>query len=719
MGTSAFWGADIYVNGLGDNDEPHITALADGRFVVAWVDNDAQEVRAQILNADGSLRGSQFTLNTTSVGEQQFPNITALADGRFVAVWTDQRAYLDNSENADIWGQLFSVDGNKIGTEFQVNDGISIPSAHALVQPGITTLSDGGFAITWRDHQPPENEDYVEMWLARYDSNGVRVGPVASLGQTQAYQTAKPVIQGLDDGSSVILWTEGTVTNAVKLAGRIIDADGSKIVDLIIGDIRPDSENTVQIDPQIAKLEDGGFVVTWKLDEGSTPVHEYGIWARVFNSDGSQRTTAFEITPPAGVEIDPVVTALKDGRFMVTWADFGQLDNGAPGYKVKSQAYKADGTADGSAITIHAPDGWNNGRMPSITTLEDGRVAVSWWHDGEPTIRVKIIDPREAGIELSSRTLTAQKLALSNDWIGTGFGDVFDAGGGNDLIEGGGGADGIAGGDGFDTVTFAHAASGVVASMQGGTGGDAAGDVYSSIERLIGSRHNDTFYGNGSAVLQGSGGNDTYHVIGRDQVVETAGGGYDKVVVTGTSYQLDVGAEVEEVLFANVSSRKSYSLTGSSAANTLKGNVGKDTLKGLDGNDKLYGGSGDDKLHGGSGNDLLSGSKGKDSFVFDTKLGTSTTDRKVNFDTIADFSAKDDTIRLENKIFTKLKKTGTLKKDFFATGTKASDKNDYVVYNKKTGVLSYDADGSGKGKAIEFAQVKKGLALSHLDIFVI
>ena len=133
----------------------------------------------------------------------------------------------------------------------------------------------------------------------------------------------------------------------------------------------------------------------------------------------------------------------------------------------------------------------------------------------------------------------------------------------------------------------------------------------------------------------------------------------------------------------------------------------------------LYGGSGDDKLHGGAGNDLLSGSKGKDSFVFDAKLGTSTTDRKVNFDTISDFSVKDDTIQLENKIFTKLKKTGTLKKDLFVTGTKANDKDDYIVYNKKAGVLSYDADGSGKGKAIEFAQVKKGLALSHLDIFVI
>ncbi len=45
--------------------------------------------------------------------------------------------------------------------------------------------------------------------------------------------------------------------------------------------------------------------------------------------------------------------------------------------------------------------------------------------------------------------------------------------------------------------------------------------------------------------------------------------------------------------------------------------------------------------------------------------------------------------------------------------------NDDIVYNKRTGILSYDADGSGKGRAVEFAQVKKGLALTHNDVFVV
>jgi Ca2+-binding RTX toxin-like protein len=115
---------------------------------------------------------------------------------------------------------------------------------------------------------------------------------------------------------------------------------------------------------------------------------------------------------------------------------------------------------------------------------------------------------------------------------------------------------------------------------------------------------------------------------------------------------------------------------------------------------------------------------GGDTFVFSAKLGTSKTDRKVNFDTLTDFKVREDKIWLDNAVFKKLGKgleasPGKLKKDYFYSGTKARDKNDYLVYNKKTGVLFYDADGSGKGAAVEFAIVKKGPSLSYKDFFII
>lgn len=177
-------------------------------------------------------------------------------------------------------------------------------------------------------------------------------------------------------------------------------------------------------------------------------------------------------------------------------------------------------------------------------------------------------------------------------------------------------------------------------------------------------------------------------------------------------------------------------------SDTIEGLAGHDRLGGAGGNDKVYGGTGNDRVYGGAGkdwmhggagndrlyggldNDTLYGSSGSDRFVFDTKLGTSKTDRKVNFDTIRDFSVKYDSLWLDNAIFKKLgkgtpTKPGKLNEEFLTIGSKALEKDDYLVYNKKTGILSYDADGSGSKAAVEFAQLKKGLALTFRDFFII
>ena len=133
----------------------------------------------------------------------------------------------------------------------------------------------------------------------------------------------------------------------------------------------------------------------------------------------------------------------------------------------------------------------------------------------------------------------------------------------------------------------------------------------------------------------------------------------------------------------------SQTLAGGDFNDVLSGLGGDDALWGHFGKDKLKGGDGDDTLRGGFGNDVLKGGADDDSFVFSTELN-----EKKNVDKIADFSHKHDTILLDNAIFTKLKVEGELKAKFFEIGKEADDKNDYILYDRETGALSYDADGS-------------------------
>lgn len=154
------------------------------------------------------------------------------------------------------------------------------------------------------------------------------------------------------------------------------------------------------------------------------------------------------------------------------------------------------------------------------------------------------------------------------------------------------------------------------------------------------------------------------------------------------------------------------------------GGSGTDTISEIENltesnyNDILTVNSGVNVIDGGLGSDTLTGGSGEDTFVFSAVLSTST-----NKDTIIDFSAIDDTIYLENAIFTKLTATGALNSSFFAanaTGT-AVDADDYILYNTTTGILSYDADGNGAGTAIEFALLGTNThpTITNVDFIVI
>jgi Ca2+-binding RTX toxin-like protein len=198
------------------------------------------------------------------------------------------------------------------------------------------------------------------------------------------------------------------------------------------------------------------------------------------------------------------------------------------------------------------------------------------------------------------------------------------------------------------------------------------------------------------------------------------------VVVRATD---KAGKFVEKTFALKVTNWGTESTKGTTAADvvyggggrdTLSGNAGDDTLKGGSNVDTLAGGTGNDRLYGGLGKDVLSGNTGKDAFVFDTKLSKST-----NVDTLKDYNVRDDSVWLENKIFTKVGRAGSEKKpvklssDAFHVGKAAADAQDRIVYDKATGALFYDRDGSGVAAAVQFATLKKGLGLTHHDFFVI
>ena len=274
--------------------------------------------------------------------------------------------------------------------------------------------------------------------------------------------------------------------------------------------------------------------------------------------------------------------------------------------------------------------------------------------------------------------------------------DALTGNAGSNIITGGLGHDTLDGGAGTDTASYDTAFGGVTVNL--GVAGaqntvNAGTDTLSNFENLKGSIHNDTLTGNAASnTIIGDQGND---VLNGDAGVDTASYETAKVGVT-------------------------VSLAIAGAQNTI--GAGTDTLSNFENlrggnfNDTLTGNTGANSLFGGLGNDTMTGNSGVDSFVFNTALNATT-----NKDTITDFSPVDDTLVLENAIFTQFVATGAIPAGTFVAnaGGVAGDANDFLLYDTNTGKLFYDADGNGAGAKVEFVTLLGIPALTAADFAII
>jgi Ca2+-binding RTX toxin-like protein len=214
---------------------------------------------------------------------------------------------------------------------------------------------------------------------------------------------------------------------------------------------------------------------------------------------------------------------------------------------------------------------------------------------------------------------------------------------GSDSLEGGIGADLIDGGEGIDEATFRTAQAGVIVSLaSGGTAGDAAGDIYISIEDLWGSNHDDFLEGNdqansiwgldGANVIRGLGGNDSlaggnegdtfYGGAGADEI--NGAGGFDYARYDDAPSGVTVGFGTGTGYAAGDRLLSIEGIVGSAFADSLGGSGAADDLQGGAGDDLLQGRVGDDTLDGGEGSDraVFTGTRSQYFVSFDAATDT-------------------------------------------------------------------------------------------------
>jgi len=343
-----------------------------------------------------------------------------------------------------------------------------------------------------------------------------------------------------------------------------------------------------------------------------------------------------------------------------------------------------------------------------------GDVVIELNGGGTDTVRASI-SFNLAGQFIENLTLTG---SADIDATGNGLTNLLIGNSGNNVLDGRGGADTMVGDIGDDSYYVDDAGDKVTEIADQGTDTVFASVSYdlsgSFVENLMllssqnlnatgnglanhlqgNSGNNIIDGGSGADTMLGGTGNDTYHVdnVG-DIVTEFADQGID-TVISSVAFTL-AGTHIEALTLTGT---QGLSAKGNGLANTITGNAGNNAID------------------GGLGADILTGAAGLDIFRFTTALGGG------NLDTITDFSVADDTIQMDDAIFSAVGAPGannTLGAGAFWTGSAAHDADDRIVYDAATGALFYDADGNGAGAAVQFATIGTGLALTNADFVLI
>ncbi|HET9639166.1 MAG TPA: hypothetical protein VFP12_08155 [Allosphingosinicella sp.] len=258
--------------------EPVVTALANGGFVISWSDWNGVDVKARLYDSAGSALGAEFRLNTNVNGTQDGADLTALANGGFVAAWRTTDSGADGSGEA-VKAQIFDSSGARVGAEFLVNG----QTSNGQLEPSITALAGGGFVITWMSRDPAQDGSNGAVKGQIFTASGTKLGGEFLVNTQAADMQRDAVVTGTPDGGFVVAWTNYSSSqdgSGLSIKAQAFDSAGIKTgAEMLVNTLAGGS----QFLPDIATLADGRVIVTWASESGD--IGGYAVRAQILGTE--------------------------------------------------------------------------------------------------------------------------------------------------------------------------------------------------------------------------------------------------------------------------------------------------------------------------------------------------------------------------------------------------------------------------------------------------
>jgi hypothetical protein len=315
-------GGEFQVNTYtaGVQDWPTVAICDVGRFVVTWTsyDQDGSDagIFAQIFAPDGTKMFNEIRVNTYTTDRQKYPVVAMDADGGFVVAW--QSRYQDGSEDG-IYAQRFDNHGQKLGSEFQVNN---VTLGYQML-PAIAMDPDGDFVIVWlADTQEGMG---AEIRMRRYASDGTPQGTETFVNTYHNDDQADPAVAMDANGNYVVTWGSwGQDGDNNGVYAQMFYANGTWRGN----EFRVSTETALSQDvPTVAMQRGGDFVIFWQSDaqDGS----QWGVFGQAYDQDGDAIDEEFQFnTYTTGMQMMPSAAIDQNGDYLVAWMSSDQDGSG-------------------------------------------------------------------------------------------------------------------------------------------------------------------------------------------------------------------------------------------------------------------------------------------------------------------------------------------------------------------------------------------------------
>lgn len=266
-------GNEFIVNNTtgGNQDFTAVAALSEGGFIVAWVgqDQSGQGIFAKRYNSAGNPIDGEFLVNSDAQGDQKNPSLVSLEDGGFVVVWADV------GSRHDIYGQRYSASGEAIGSRFLVNTHFENEQGY----PKIASLSSGGFVVTWASWA--QDSSQWGIYGQVFTPDGEALGSEFKVNSfTNNNQGSSHSLIGLDGGGFVSAWTSEWQLNWWDVFAQRFENDGTRIGTEFLVNA---STQGAQGLPTVIGTSDGGFIVAFQERDGIQADPDWGISTQRFS----------------------------------------------------------------------------------------------------------------------------------------------------------------------------------------------------------------------------------------------------------------------------------------------------------------------------------------------------------------------------------------------------------------------------------------------------